>query len=214
MRLVLCAVYLFIAALVLAIPNMTRRDLLFAVPVPPDFRDSRAGRHAISTFRAIIAVAMVAGVCALLLSPGKLLNATMAAAWLAIFLTGGISFYWQNRRLAVAAVQFRRIREVELTATPEELPRFAWLAAGPLMILGATAGFLYLNWSRTPGRFPIHWGAGGQPDRWVERTLPSSLGPYLPSLRIDDEMSACQTTDGLLIPPEVLVRLPNRGYLA
>jgi uncharacterized membrane protein len=177
MRLVLCAVYLFTAALVFAIPNMTRRDLLFAVPVPPDFRESRAGRHAISTFRTTIAVVMVAGVCALLLSPAKLLNATMAAVWLAVFLTGGISFYWQNRRLAPATVQFTRSREVELTATPEELPQFAWLAAGPFMILGAAAEFLYRNWSRIPGRFPMHWGAGGQPDRWAERSTKGVYGP-------------------------------------
>jgi uncharacterized membrane protein len=116
-------------------------------------------------------------VCALLLSPARLLNATATAVPFAILLAGAVSFYWQNRKLAPAAVQFIRPRETELTAAPEELPRFAWLAAGPFVVLGAAARFLYLNWSRIPARFPVHWGANGQPNRWVERTTKGVYGP-------------------------------------
>lgn len=176
MRLVLCAVYIFIGALLFAIPNMTRRELLFAVPVPPDFRESPAGRHAISMFRVAIAVIVLAGVCALLLSPAKLLNVTALAVPIAIVLAGGVSFYWQNRTLAPIAVQFTRPREADLTATPEELPRFAWLAAGPFIIFAAAAGWLYLNWDRIPPRFPMHWDAAGHPNRWVERTTKGVYG--------------------------------------
>lgn len=179
MRLVLCAICGFIGALLFALPNMTRRELLFAVPVPPDFRESPAGRHAISMFRATIAAAVLAGLCALLLSPLKLLNAAAAAVPIAIVLAVGISFYWQNRKLAPAAVQYTRPREAELTAAPEELPRFAWLAAGPFVILGAAAEFLHLNWNRIPARFPVHWGLNGQPNRWVERTTKGVYGPLL-----------------------------------
>ena len=46
MRLILCTIDVFIGVLVFATPNMSRRELLFAVPVPPDFRQSRAGQHA------------------------------------------------------------------------------------------------------------------------------------------------------------------------
>jgi uncharacterized membrane protein len=177
MRLVLCAVYVFVGAVLFAIPNMTRRELLFAVPVPPDFRESRAGRHAISMFRAAIGAAVLAGLCALLLSPAKLLHATATAVPIAIVLAGGLSFCWQNRKLAPAVVQFIRPRETELTTAPEELPRFTWLAAGPFVILGAAARYLYLNWSRIPARFPVHWGPSGQPNRWTERTTKGVYGP-------------------------------------
>jgi uncharacterized membrane protein len=176
MRLVLCAVYGFIGALLFALPNMTRRELLFAVPVPPDFRESRAGRRAILMFRVTIAATVLAGLCALLLAPAKLLNATAAAVPIAILLAGGISFYWQNRTLAPIAVQFTRPREADLTAAPEELPRFAWLAAGPFVILAAAARWLYLNWDRIPPRFPVHWDAAGHPNRWVERTTKGVYG--------------------------------------
>jgi uncharacterized membrane protein len=177
MRLVLCAVYVFMGAVVFAIPNMTRRELLFAVPVPPDFRESRAGRRAILTFRAAIAAAVLAGVWALLLSPAQLLNATAAAVPIAILLSGCISFYWQNRKLAPAAVQFTRPREVELTAAPEELPRFAWLAIGPFVVLTSAATWLFVNWNRIPARFPVHFDVGGEPNRWAERTMKGVYGP-------------------------------------
>jgi len=177
MRLVLCTIYVFVGALVFAVPNMTRRELLFAVPVPPDFRESRAGRHAISKFRAAIGAVVLVGVCALLLAPAKLLDATATAVPIGILLAGGISFYWQNRRLATVAVQFTRPREAELTIAPEELPRFAWLAAGPMAMLAAAAGWLYLNWDRIPARFPVHFGADGRPNRWVERTTKGVYGP-------------------------------------
>ena len=179
MRLVFCAVDIFVGGLLFALPNMTRREMLFAVPVPPDFRASHAGRRAVSMFRAAVAAVVLAGVCALLLSPAKLLSAIAAAVAIATSLAGGISFYWQNRKLAPVAVQFTRPREVELTAAPEELPRFAWLAAGPFVILVTAALFLYLNWSRIPARFPMHWGPSGQPDRWVERTTKAVYGPLL-----------------------------------
>ena len=177
MRLVLCAVYTSIGAALFAIPNMTRRELLFAVPVPPDFRESQAGRHAILMFRAAVACVVLAGVGVLLVSPTELLSVAAAAVPIAILSAAGISFYWQNRKLAPAAVQYTRPREVELTAAPEELPRFALLAAGPIVILGAAARFLYLNWSRIPARFPVHWGANGQPNRWAERTFKGVYGP-------------------------------------
>jgi uncharacterized membrane protein len=179
MRLVVCAVYFLIGAVLFAIPNLTRRELLFAVPVPPDFRESRAGRNAISMFRAAIAIAVLAGICALLLSPAELLNATAAVVPIVILLAGGISFYQQNRKLAPAAVQFARPREAELTAAPEDLPRFIWLAAGPFIILAAAALWLYLHWDSIPDHFPVHFNAGGQPDRWAERTTKAVYGPLI-----------------------------------
>jgi uncharacterized membrane protein len=179
MKLLLCAVNVFIGALLFALPNMTRRELLFAVPVPPDFRESRTGRHAIWMFRVAVATVVLAGICALLLSPTEHLNAIASAAPIAMLLAGGASFYWQNRKLSAAAVQFAGPREAELTGAPEELPWFAWLAPGPFVILAAAAIWLFLNWDRIPSRFPVHWGASGRPDRWAERTTKGVYGLLL-----------------------------------
>jgi uncharacterized membrane protein len=179
MRLTLCAIYVFMGAVVFAIPNTTRRKLLFAVPVPPGFRESRAGRRAILMFRGTIAAFVLAGVSALLLSSAQLLSATATAVSIALVLAGCISFYWQNRKLAPAALHFTGPREMELTAAPEELPWFAWLAIGPFVILAAAARWLFVNWNRIPARFPVHFGEGGQPNGWAERTTKGVYGPLL-----------------------------------
>jgi uncharacterized membrane protein len=179
MRLVLCVVYAFMGALLFAIPSLTRRRLLFAVPVPPDFRESRAGRRAVSSFRAVIAAVVLAGIGALLFAPVGVLNAAVTAVPAAILLAGGISFYLQNRRLAPLAVQFTSPREAELTQAPEQLPWFGWLAAGPLMMLGGVAGWLFLHWDRIPARFPVHFDASGAPNRWAARTVHDVYAPLL-----------------------------------
>jgi uncharacterized membrane protein len=92
---------------------------------------------------------------------------------------GGIGFAWQNRRLAAAAVQFTGPREVDLTEAPDKLPRFAWFATGPFLILAASAMWLFLHWDSIPERFPVHWGAGGQPNRWADRTTKGVYGVLL-----------------------------------
>jgi uncharacterized membrane protein len=164
-------------ALMFALPNMTRRELLFAVPVPPDFRQSRAGRHAIRMFRLVIVAVVAAAASALLLSPARLLNAAVAAMPIAILLAGGICFRWQNRALASAAVQFTRPREAEIAVAPEYLPWFAWLGAGPFVILAAAGTWLYLHWDLIPARFPVHFDALGHANRWAGRTTKGVYGP-------------------------------------
>jgi len=176
MRLVLCAVDVFMGTLLFALPKMTRREILFAVPVPRDFRESRAGRHAVRSFRIFIAAVVAAAVCALWLLPAGFLNAAAAVAPIAIIIAGGIGFAWQNRKLAASAVQFTGQREVELTEVPDKLPPFAWLATGPFLILASSALWLFLHWDSIPERFPVHWGAGGQPNRWADRTTKGVYG--------------------------------------
>ena len=179
MRITPFALCIFMGAVLFAIPNMTRREILFAVPVPPDFRDTPAGRRAIRAFRLSIVAVVLAGVCALLLASAKSLNAAAIAALISILLVGGVSFYWQNRRIAPAAVQYTRPREAAMTVAPERLPLFAWLGAGPFVILATVVLWLYLNWNRIPVSYPVHFDLSGQPNRWVERTIKGVYGPLL-----------------------------------
>jgi len=177
MRLILCIIYVLMGALFYAYPNITRRELLFAVPVPPGFRESPAGRHAIRMFRLAIVAAVLAGACALLLAPAGLANAMAGAMPIAISLAGAVAFWRQNRALAASAQQYTRPREAEMTSTPERLPWYGWLAAGPFAILAAAATWLYLNWDRIPERFPVHFDVSGQANRWATRTIKGVYGP-------------------------------------
>ena len=103
MRLVLCTVYVFMGALLFALPNMTRREILFAVPVPPDFREGREGRRAIRMFRLVMVAVVVAAAGALLLSPDGLLNTTAAAIRVATHNSRGLRSRARSDRMVAMA---------------------------------------------------------------------------------------------------------------
>ena len=71
------------------------------------------------------------------------------------------------------------VRSASLTVAPEGLPGGFAAVLVPFAILGAAALYLYLNWSRIPERFPVHWGIDGSPDRWSGRTWQGVYTPLL-----------------------------------
>lgn len=179
MRLIPCVIQILMGALVLAVPDISRPELLFAVRVPAGFRASPTGRRSIAMFRILVGLEVLACLCALLLLPARQMNALASLSTFSTLAAGGIGFYWQNRRLAPFRVAIAQPREAELTTAPERLPWFAWLSVGPFAVIGAAAIFLYLNWDRIPERFPIHFGADGVPNRWAARTTRGVYGLLL-----------------------------------
>jgi uncharacterized membrane protein len=177
MTLIIC-MHVLVGALLLAIPNMSRRTLLFAVPVPQNFRQGPTGRHAIAMFRLVVAVAVLAGIGVFFLSPARLMNAVLPAVNVGTVICALLAFYWQYRALTPFAVEVAGQREAAITTVPERLPWFVWLGAGPFAMIGAAALYLYLNWDRIPARFPVHWGFEG-PDRWANRTVKGVYGTLL-----------------------------------
>ena len=67
-----------------------------------------------------------------------------------MMLSGFIAFVLQNRKLKAFAVQPQPIREMELSAGTESLPRFAWMGLAPLLFQGAAALYLRLTWDGLP----------------------------------------------------------------
>ncbi|MEO8657930.1 MAG: DUF5808 domain-containing protein [Bryobacteraceae bacterium] len=179
MRLILCGFQVLMGALLFAVPHMTRRELLFAVPVPADFRRTQAGRSAIAVFRVVVMAALLTSVAALLFLPDEFMAMAATSAPIVLMMAGGAAFYLQYRKLAPSAIQFAGRHEAELTDAPEELPRFVWFAAGPFVMLGAAAIWMSQNWDRIPARFPVHFGFDGQPNRWAERTTRGVYGAVL-----------------------------------
>jgi len=179
LRLITGLLYLFSGALLFALPNLSRREYLFAIRVSPGFRSSRDARRAIARFRFVVGATVIAGLCVQLVPP------LCSVAWIAPFTSlativiAGLAFYWQRRRLKPMAALAAPAREVELTDQPERLPWFAWLGIGPLLLIAAAALFLYLNWDLIPARFPVHYGAHGQPNRWATRSVKGVYGPLL-----------------------------------
>ncbi len=179
MRLGICLIFCIVGMAIFAIPNMTRRGVLFGLAVPADFRQSAAARRSIASFRVWTALALLAALSALFLLPDAFLGSVSMAGPLLILVAGGIGFLQEHRKLAPFAVEPTPQRQADLTNAPEHLPWFAWLAPGPFAVLLAAAVYLYLNWASIPMRFPVHWGFDGQPDRWNARTTRGVYGPIV-----------------------------------
>ena len=101
MKLILSFVYLFIGTAMFALPNLTRRGILFGVSVPQHFRETPTAQRSVTIFRAVVGIVVLAALCALLLSPETLLGPVAAAGPLAIILAGGLGFCAKSQTCAV-----------------------------------------------------------------------------------------------------------------
>jgi uncharacterized membrane protein len=158
------------AALFWLMPCLTRRDLYFAVTVPPGFRDQSQARSILRRYRielilllALALVAFVAGIAWFgvgFVSAGSLIQ--IAASF--------IAFYRARLRVLPYAVPPTTIREAELHGHSRIIPG-GWIAAsGPFILLGVSAAYLWFHGretTATPSRHEWtrgHWGAARQLD--------------------------------------------------
>src|SRR5262245_49756545 len=131
-------VLLLMSGFMFAIPHLTRREILFGVVLPADFRSRPEGRLAIRSFRFAVAIAAIAGLIATLLLSPRFGPVSMLAP-MASVIAGFAAFVIQNGKLKAFAVQPQQVRELELAAEPERLPWFAWLGLGPILVLASSA---------------------------------------------------------------------------
>jgi uncharacterized membrane protein len=178
-RLIPSFICLFISALSIALPNLTRRGMLFAVPVPADFRATQTARRSIAEYRALIVLAALMDVCALMFSPGRTLGAALVASPFVVLGASAIGFLRERRKLMPFAIQPSPVREATLSRSPDRVPWFIWLSAGPFVIMGGAALYLSSHWDSIPARFAVHWTMNGQPDAWSERSFRGVYGPVL-----------------------------------
>ena len=178
MRLTLALTYLLLGGILFALPKMAKGNILFGVPVPEQFHRSLSARRAVAFFRAVVAVSVLAMLCAALVSPQNRLGVVATAGPFIILFLASLTFLWQNRKLAPAAIQPSRVAEASVSNEPERLPWFTWLGAVPFALVAGTALFLKAHWESIPARFPVHWGFDG-PDRWHGRTFSGVYGPLL-----------------------------------
>jgi uncharacterized membrane protein len=181
MKLTMCSPMLMMGALLLIIPNMMRRQMLFAVPVAPDFRESREGRHAVRLFRTVVALALAFGLLAMLALP---LGTYTAFAPLALAAVSSLAYYKAKQMVAPFRVQLQPTRSIALTDAPDKLPRFVWLSIAPFVLLAAAAIILHQHWNSIPQKFPVHIGLDGIPNRWAERSITAVYGPLFAAAEI------------------------------
>jgi uncharacterized membrane protein len=175
---------LLVAILFHFLPEVTRRDIFFAVTVDPSFRRTREAQLIVRKFR--IAVWIHSALAAAIVLAGFALQNPVVSPWIPL-----IGIFWQ---LAAVLAAFLRARNRAMPqAASRTTQREAELApraagsgtgqairqSGPFAILVAGALYLAANWQRIPERFPVHWGYDGQPNGWSTRSFGGVYGPLL-----------------------------------
>ena len=168
--------HLLMSLLILSIPHLTHRQVLFGVVVPVDFRSSPEGRRAIRIFRRAVAIPALAGLLAIAQADMAWL---VLVASLATILAGGVAFVWLHQSLRPFAVEPQPIRVFELSVQAERLPWFTWLGVVPPLLLVAVSLYLHAHWDNIPARYPVHWDLERNPNGWVDRSWRSVYAPLL-----------------------------------
>jgi uncharacterized membrane protein len=159
---------------------MSRRHILFAVPLGEDFRESEEGRRRLRRYRVVVGAALVAALSILVLFPDSYFNTLAPLAPMLIMAVAAVAFFWNYSRLRPLAVEMgARGRQAELSSQPERLPWYVSLGAVPFLVLLAAGFYLRAHWDAIPARFPVHWNAAGDPNRWAERTPKGDYGPLV-----------------------------------
>ena len=185
-------------------PLWRRNGIWFGVTVAPGYADGPEARGVLHRFRIAIWLLALAAAGVTALGGSAAFGWAFPAA-MTLELAGTLAAFAHARRRTLPHAGRPGPRAASLTLAPEGLPGGIVAALVPFAILGAAALYLYLNWSRIPERFPLHWGIDGSPDRWSGRTW---QGVYTPLL-----MGAVQCGLMLLIGLGIL-RASPRGRVA
>jgi uncharacterized membrane protein len=171
-------------------PYLTRRDIFFAITVPPGFPESPEGVTAYRRYRRSMLIHTAIAVLFLILgNVGFLLSKNQEKEFLILLVGSSIlPIAWQTGAMLSAFLKARRsvlphaaapstVREALLAKQPAKRNTALWFfRLGPWAILGLSALYLESNWDRIPERFPIHWGATGQADGWGDRSFQGVFG--------------------------------------
>ena len=166
-------------AMLLWMPRYSRRELFFAVTVPAEFPASDAGLSIRRGYRlGVLVIAVIASAGAFWGARTGIFALPLVA--LPAEVAGCFLVFLQARHRALAfAVAPTPEREARLAPRHTRLPG-GWAAqCAPLLLLVAAGVYLRAHWASIPARFPVHWGAAGQPNGWSERTAAGVYGPLL-----------------------------------
>jgi uncharacterized membrane protein len=155
----------------LALPWLSAAPFLFGARVGARFRRSGPGREALRTYYVSNAAGLLAAAG---LAPAFGLNHpwTWVLAALLPYAGAGLGFYRANHILRQYAepAEAPAVREADLSASEDRLPRWTLWAVPPFLLPLAGAAYVHAHWTELPARIAIHYGLDGQPNGWVTRT--------------------------------------------
>ena len=175
-------VLVIIITLLLLMPSLTRRDLLFGVAVAPNTRETAEGRAIIRRYR--LGIVLI----------GILLAAALALLWIL-----AAESFWKSGWVVVVPLvlvllpdipyllAWRASRALAIAAPPVATPapaaslrprRYAdyvplvWEAL-PLALIALTASYLAITYAAAPAIIPTHFDAAGNPNAYSHKSIGS-----------------------------------------
>jgi uncharacterized membrane protein len=160
------AMVLLIGALEYAMPQLTRRDILFSVTVAPEFRESTQGRRIIAAYRRGIVIVTLITLVLIMRSGSDLIG----VVWLTLQPIAALGFFFAAHRQTTA---FRSAPSTAREASLEPQPRIAGLGLlllGPYLMLACAGMLLRDRWSAIADPMPVHWDLSGNPNGWLPKS--------------------------------------------
>ena len=167
-----------LGAIALLLPHLVPRRYFFGITVAPAFPATETARAALHRYHRRVGYAIGVTALGIVLLAPRLTPTAGALLPLLPFLAAIPAFLAERARIRSAA------GSVDASALPHPAadhhpPRWLSWAVAPFALPLATAIYLRAHWTEIPERFPIHWGADGQPNGWANRTPGGVYGPLL-----------------------------------
>jgi uncharacterized membrane protein len=177
-----------VGGIMMVIPLVTRRGLLFGVYVGEEFSVSDEARRLVRQWNVtcvgIMAVSLVIGLGIALTGHALAGNVVGTVVLLLAFLALYLRMYYAARRLAPAAAARQAETSVAvLEAGATKGTTLAMIALAVCIVASlASMSYAMLGYPDMPDRVPTHFGASGEADAWSDKSLVSVL--LLPTLNL------------------------------
>jgi len=170
---------LFTGGLILAIPHISPRGLFFAVRTGTDFRTSETGRAALRLYNRAIYISLAVGALCIVVFGAERKPGLLAAASMLPEVAGLAAFLRNYFHLRPHAAPQEGVREADLLPAHDHLPWWTVFALPPFLLPAGVLAYLHAHFDEIPLRYPVHFGANGEPNRWATRTAMGVDAPLL-----------------------------------
>lgn len=146
-------------------PRLSRKGLYFGISVAPDFAASAVGRRIFRNYALSVALAS-----AIAVGLGAI-EVKMLGSGLGLMLVSQVlASWWARHQTRPHRCERSGLRAASLETRTTTLPGgwLAWLV--PLAVPVASMVLAARHWASIPLRVPVHYGVGGEADRWVAKT--------------------------------------------
>ncbi len=164
----------FEGAMMLLLPHYSPRRYFFAITVAPEFLTTEIARRSLRRYHWSVAASVILAALA----------SSFPLAPVLPILIGFAAFLRERSVVRRYAAPLPAVREAALSPEGDHLPGWFALALLPFAVPLTAAAFLRAHWEEIPARFPVHWGANGEPNRWVDKSVQAVYGPLLFSAAI------------------------------